>query len=59
MGWHYAQSSSSYVGDDTVMLAEDERGINNALKAMETYCDRWKLTVGKLKSLYSLWGKIM
>ena len=40
--------------DDTVISGEDERGINNALKAMETYCDRWKLTVGKLKSLYSL-----
>ena len=43
--------------DDTVILAEDERGISNALKAMETYCDRWKLDMNCRKTKITVFTK--
>ena len=43
--------------DDTVILAEDERGISNALKAMEAYCDRWKLDINCRKTKVTVFTK--
>ena len=43
--------------DDTVISGEDERGINNALKTVETYCDRWKLDINCRKTKIILFTK--
>ena len=43
--------------DDTVISGEDERGINNALKAMEMYCDRWKLDTDCRKTKITVYTK--
>ncbi len=43
--------------DDTVILAEDEKGINNALAAMETYCDTWKLDINCRKTKITVFAK--
>ncbi len=29
--------------DDTVIMADSEKGLCNAIKSMETYCDKWEL----------------
>ncbi len=43
--------------DDTVILAEDETGINNALAAMGTYCDTWKLDINCRKTKITVFAK--
>ncbi len=43
--------------DDTVILAEDERGVNYALIAMERHCKTWKLEVNCRKTKISVFAK--
>ena len=43
--------------DDTVILAENEEGISNALKAMENYCEKWKLDINCKKTKITIFSK--
>lgn len=37
-------------GDDTVIVADSEEIIVNALKDMEKYCEEWKLDINSTKT---------
>ncbi len=43
--------------DDTVILAESEAGVRNALKAMEMYCEKWKLDINCKKTKITIFSK--
>ena len=43
--------------DDTVVLAQDENGIHNALTAMESYCEKWKLHINCKKTKITIFSK--
>ncbi len=43
--------------EDTVILAENEEGISNALKAMENYCEKWKLDINRKKTKITIFSK--
>ncbi len=36
--------------DDTVVLADSEEAMKNIFKALELYCDQWKLEVNNSKT---------
>ncbi len=42
----------------TLILTEDEKGINNALAAMEIYCDTWKLDINCIYTKITVFAKI-
>lgn len=46
--------------DDSVILADSETRLNNALRAMEIYCDKWKLDINYRKTKVTIFsiGKI-
>ena len=43
--------------DDTVIFANDESGMCNSLKAMEKYCDKWKLDINCKKTKLTVFSK--
>ena len=43
--------------DDTVLLANSERGLQRALHSLEKYCIHWKLKVNIAKTTVMLFGK--
>ena len=43
--------------DDTVILAESEQGIKNALKTLDNYCREWKLEVNSSKTKVVVFGR--
>ena len=43
--------------DDTVIMADSEVGIKNALKALDNYCHQWKLKVNCSKTKVVVFGR--
>lgn len=43
--------------DDTVVLPQDENGIHNALPAMKSYCEKWKLHINCKKTKITIFSK--